>query len=132
MTSRLIPVALLLLPQTTSAQLVTCGPGTAVEECTLDHLVGLGVGIYNFLMGMSAMVAFLFIVWGGVRMLYWTFMEDSARELEEAKYTVRRAIGGFLIILLAYLLVNTVLVILGVNEGSAVGRVLKNNLGFFK
>lgn len=81
--------------------------------CTLLNLFELLVRIYDLLMGMAALVAMLFLVYGGAQMLYWSFMENSATELENAKYTVRRALGGFGIIILAYLIVNTVIVMMG-------------------
>lgn len=92
--------------------IVTCTGLT----CTLQDLFRMLITIYNMLLGMAALVAMLFIIYGAAQMLYWSFMENSATELENAKYTVRRAIGGFAIIVLAYTIVNTAIVMLG-NEG---------------
>jgi hypothetical protein len=93
-------------------------------NCTVDHLFQLLVNVYNFLLGLAALVAMLFIVWGGLRMLYFSYLEDSAHELESAKLTVRRAIGGFVIIALAYLLVSTTLNLLGVAKSGPIYELL--------
>ncbi len=112
-----------ILPFTANAQapLVPC---TGLN-CTVDHLFQLLVNVYNFLLSLAALVAMLFIIWGGLRMLYFSYLEDSAGELSDAKLTVRRAIGGFVIIALAYLLVNTTLTLLGVDKGGPIGTLLK-------
>jgi uncharacterized membrane protein len=114
----LILYSLFSIPLAADAQvpLVPC-TGLGSNPCTVNHLFQLLIGVYNFLLGLAALVAMLFIIWGGLRMLYFSYLEDSAHELESAKYTIRRAIGGFVIIALAYLLVNTTLTLLGVTSG---------------
>lgn len=93
-------------------------------SCGVNDLLKLLVNIYNFLLGLAGLVAMLFIVFGGVRMLYFSYLENQASELEAAKLTVSRAIGGLVIIALAYLLVNTALTMLGVARNSQVGELL--------
>lgn len=121
--------SLLITPPTAHAAIVPC-TGLGSDPCTVNDLFELLIGIYNFLLGLAALVAMLFIVWGGVRMLYFSYLEDSASELESAKLTVRRAVGGFVIIALAYLVVNAVLTMLGVSQTSEVGKWLIQ-LGLF-
>lgn len=115
------------LPLTAYAQLLpACNPVPGQpDSCEVADLFALLVNIYNYLLGLAALVAMLFIVWGGMRMFYFGYMEDSASELEAAKFTVRRAIGGFVIIATAYLLVATLLYLLGLDRGTEGGA------GFF-
>ncbi len=100
------------------------GAGSGLPTCGINHLIELLANIYNFLLTLAGLVAMFFIVFGGMRMLYFSYMEDSSQELEAAKFTVRRAIGGFIIIAMAYLLVNTLLSMLGVDESSIAGKLL--------
>lgn len=79
-------------------------------NCTVDHLFILFVMIYNFLLAATALVAMLFVVVGGIRMF---FVAASASEMESAKKTVQNAIIGLVIIAGAYLIVNTLIDVLG-------------------
>lgn len=109
----------------TTGECITRCTAKCQNPCGVDDLLALPVNIYNYLLGLAALVAMLFIVWGGMRMFYFGYMEDSASELEAAKLTVRRAIGGFVIIATAYLLVATLLYLLGLDRGTEGGA------GFF-
>lgn len=103
-----------VLPVAVDAQLVPqCNPvpGNA-NSCTALHLLQLLVNIYNFLLGLAALVAMLFIVWSGIRMFYFGFVEDSSSELGEAKQGLTRAITGVVIVAIAYLVVNTLVILL--------------------
>lgn len=86
-------------------------PGNA-KSCTIKDLGRLLINIYNFLLGTIGLVAILFIIFGGLRMLYWTFLENSSGELEAAKTTVTRAITGLIIALCAFVIVNLAITIL--------------------
>lgn len=137
----LLLAACFLLPVSTQAVQILphCdpiprGPGdppTGLPPCGVDTLLQLVVNIYNWLLGLAALVAMLFIIFGGVRMLYYSYLEDSSSELESAKFTVRRAIGGFVIIALSYLLVGTTLAMLGVSPDTQLGKILVD-LGLLK
>lgn len=105
-------------------------PGTRYS-CSVDDLFGLLINIYNFLLGMLAFVAVLVIIVAGVRMILHSLAEgpvgsSSRSELENAKVMLARAIWGIIIIATAWLVVNTVLVVLGVrNTGpGSVGDLL--------
>lgn len=78
--------------------------------CTVDDLFKMFIRIYNFLLGAAALVAMLFVIVGGIRMF---FLAASESELENAKHTVKYAIVGFVIIACAYLIVNTLIFVLG-------------------
>ena len=109
-----------LLPVTTYAQdrqgIVPCGPeegGSSADNvsgCTLDHLFGLFVAVYNFLLGMAGIVALGFLIYGGIQMLMYSVDEDK---LASGKKTVIEALIGLAIVALGYIVVNTLLSALG-------------------
>ena len=112
------------LPSAVFAQggIVPCS-GT---DCTVQHLLDLFVGIYNWLLGLAAVVAVLMIVFAGVRMLLYYWSESPEQELTDAKHTLRRAIFGLIVIVTAYLVVATlVFTVLGLDAGGPVGTFLK-------
>ncbi len=111
-----------LSPVPAHAQLIPCNG----IDCKVDDLTTLAVNIYNFLLGLAAVVAILIIVLSGVGMLTYHWFENPDQVLQGAKYTLTRAVAGFIIIAMAYLIVNTLLVVvLGVNQGGGVGDLLK-------
>ncbi|MEX1997259.1 MAG: hypothetical protein WEA04_01080 [Candidatus Andersenbacteria bacterium] len=87
-------------------------PGQS-DSCGVKHLVELAINVYNFLLGMAAAVALLFIIIGGVRMLIYSFTEAPETELQSAKYTVTRAVVGLVIVIAAFLIVETLIQFLG-------------------
>ena len=95
--------------------------------CGLSDLLEIPVKIYNWLLGLAALVALAFLLIGAGRMTYWGYMEDSSAQLEAAKYTVRRTLAGFAIILLAYVIVNTLIILLG---GGGIEAILTRMLSF--
>lgn len=112
--SRLIPLIVLIVPVIAFAQggdngIVSCGPQQD-KLCELKDLFGLLVGIYNFLLGMAGLVAFAFLVYGGIRMFFYSVDEEN---LAVGKKTVLEALIGLAIIAAAYVLVNTLLTALG-------------------
>jgi hypothetical protein len=117
--------ALIFTPALAYAQsggLVPCGPkGQTVQGqespdgCTLKDLFNLLVRIYNFLLGMAGIVAFGLLVYGGVQMLLFSVDEDKVKS---GKSTVTQALIGLAIIALAYIIVNTLLLALGVTGGA--------------
>ena len=103
----------LIMPLTAQAAIVPC---TGLD-CTISDIFTLLINIYNILLGLAAVVALLFIVLGGVRMLIFYFAEQPEAELEAAKNTIRRALFGLLIIIGAFLIVATLLTFLQANRG---------------
>lgn len=114
--------------------LVTCllllGPGAAQaagllpdcnplpgqgDSCGVTHLFELAVNIYNFALGLAALVAFLFIILGGVRMLV-AYYGEGEQNVSAAKATLRNGIVGFVIVLAAFLIVQTLLNLIGVTD----------------
>jgi hypothetical protein len=112
----LLLITFLVLPLTASAQIVpNCNPlpGQA-NSCTVNSVFQLLVNIYNFLLALTAFVAIIMLVWSGVRLMIYQFDEKPAGELEAAKLAIRRSIWGLIIIACAFLIVNTLLAVLGV------------------
>jgi Type IV secretion system pilin len=97
-----------------SSGLVKCGPQGNQQWCELKDLFELLIGIYNFLLGMAGIVAFGLLIWGGIQMLLYSVDEEHVKQ---GKSTVLQALIGLAIILLAYIVVNTLLVVLGVTDG---------------
>lgn len=91
----------------------TDGSGKLTGTCKVSDFLTMLANIYNWLLGIAGLVAMVFLIWGGLRMMYWSFMENAPAELEAAKFTITRAITGIVIVLVAFLLVNTVLSLLG-------------------
>lgn len=100
----------LLLALPVHAAIVPCNG----LDCELSDFFELLVNIYNFLLGMAGMVALIFLIWGGIQMFLYHYFEHPQEILSGAKLTVTRAIFGLIVIATAYLVVNTVLVLLGV------------------
>lgn len=90
--------------------------GGARETCGIKHIFQTLVNIYNFLLGMAAIVAMLFLIWGGIKMLIYQFDEQPEQFLNDAKLTVSRAVTGLVIVIIAYLIVFTLLSLLGLQE----------------
>ena len=122
---------LLSLAPDVHAQIVPCGYEGAEggRECTINHLFTLLIGIYNFLLGMAAIVAVLMIIIGGIGMFVYHWFENAEQILYGSKLTVTRAIFGLIVVAAAYLITNTLLVLLGIAPDSAIGMLLKS-LGF--
>lgn len=117
---KLIPYTFLFLPLFVHAQILPCSPlhpnprATNVSGCTFADLFTILVNIYNFLLGLAAIVFMAMIVISGIRMLVFYLSENPAGDLKDAKYTLTRAITGFVIIVAAYLIVRTMVSFFGV------------------
>lgn len=121
---------ILINPIVAHAALVTCQPVNSQGEyvgCAFSQLVDTLVTIYNYLLGLAGLVALLYIIFGAIRMFYWTFMEAKEAELSAAKTTVSRAIVGLVIIAMAYLIVNTLIIWLG---GGSISSIISEGLSF--
>lgn len=87
------------------AQIVRCGRRNQAA-CTLDDIYTTAASIAGFLIGASSIVAILFIVIGGIKLI---FAAGNSKQIEEGKQTLFNAILGLVIVLAAYLIVNVVL-----------------------
>lgn len=121
--SSLITFAFPLIAFAQEKGLVPCGPKNQQgNECTLQDLFGLFVGIYNFLLGMAGIVAFAFLIYGGIRMFLYSVDEE---QLAAGKKTVIEALIGLAVVALAYVIVNTLLSALGVTKDYFGGAILR-------
>lgn len=82
-------------------------PNQVGEDCAPKHLFELAINVYNLLLYFAGMVAIILIILGGIRMFTYSFMEKPEAELESAKLMVTRAVTGLVIVLAAFLIVNT-------------------------
>lgn len=90
-----------------------CNPIPNQEgSCGVRHLFQLLVNIYNFLLGLAAFVAIIMIVGAGIYMLIFHYLEQPESHLENARYMFSRAVTGFVLVAVAYLIVNTLIVLL--------------------
>lgn len=86
-------------------------------DCEFSHLGQLLINIYNFSLGLAGIVAILFVVYGGFLMVYGWTTEQPESTYKEGQLTVRRAIWGLVLIIAAYLVVNTLVrVIFGAED----------------
>lgn len=107
-------VVVLMWPVTAAqAALVPCSG----LNCNVSHFFQLLVNIYDFLLGLAALVAILLIIWSGIKMLTYQFSENPESDLTEAKHTLTRALTGLALIVGAFLVVRTLLLVLGVTSG---------------
>lgn len=90
--------------------LIGCNPLVG-KECTIQHLAGLFVGIFEFLLALAVVLALAVIVWGGFQMVKGWFEEEPEGAYKEGKQTIRRGIWGFVLVLGAFLIVETLLFI---------------------
>lgn len=102
-------LGILLVATTASAAgLVPCGD-SAADECTLSDLIGLGQNIINFLIYIGVFIGVLMIAWAGATLL---LSQGNESAMEKAKSRIWNVVIGFVIILLAYLIINTILFVL--------------------
>ena len=101
-----------------SAGLIPCGknyndPATSWDECadcTLCHLILMGQLIIEFLVKMAAIFAILAIIGGG---LIYVFSIGSAGTIEKAKTMIKYALLGFLVVFIAWAVIDSILVLMG-------------------
>jgi hypothetical protein len=110
----LIVVSLSLLlvfavADTASAQgLVRCAAGP--DNCTIRDLIMMVLRITNFFIGASWLVALFFVFWGayGLSTSY-----GNQEKIAAGKKTIQNAIVGFFLIMIAFLLINWLVMVLG-------------------
>lgn len=84
-----------------SAALVTC-----TNDCTIGTLIATVRLIVNFLLSWAWLVSIVFIVWAGISMM---LAGGNEERLTSAKTTLRNAILGFVVILLSFIILNSVI-----------------------
>ncbi len=116
---RNISIILTLLVLLTTPSLVLAVKGSATDpKATFENplsgaqtVTDLILRVIQWLIGISLILAFFSLVWGGI--WYIISLGDESR-VKQAKAIIFWAVIGVIIILIAYILVNTVAEIFGV------------------
>jgi uncharacterized membrane protein YdbT with pleckstrin-like domain len=88
--------------------LVTCGK-TGQAECGLSDLIAMANGIIAYLLYIGVFIGVAMISYAGYTLV---ISQGNENAMEKAKSRVWNVIVGFVIILLAYLIVSTILTVL--------------------
>jgi len=94
------------------AGLVPC-KGTIEDPCTLLKLFELIKNIMNWLMWYGGIFAALFIAGGGIMML---ISRGNPGQISKAKMWITYAVIGLLIVFCAWLIINTIMIVLDYQE----------------
>ncbi|QQS60901.1 MAG: hypothetical protein IPN70_03340 [Candidatus Moraniibacteriota bacterium] len=118
-----IPVISKAAPTGEGEGLVPCGATSKHSDmCNLCHLV-VGVdNIVDYVLMVFAIIGFLMLVVGGI-----TYIVSGGNQsiIGAAKKTIWSALVGFAIVLLAWVIINTVLLYLLPLSGNTIGEKLK-------
>lgn len=96
-----------------SAALVPCGYGVGAP-CTLCDLLVMVNNIVNFLTAISISIATIMILWGGFLLL---MAAGNEEKLKSAKSVLTTAIIGLVIVLVSWIIINTLIVFFGSSSG---------------
>ena len=99
---------MLVASSASAAGLVPCG-GHSEGECTFNDLVGMVQGIISFLLYIGVFIGVLMISYAGFTLV---ISQGNQSAMEKAKSRIWNVVIGFVIMLLAYLVVNTILFVL--------------------
>lgn len=114
----LFPTVFLFFANIASAALVNCG-GTGQSPCEIKDIVWLIARIINFLLASAWFIALFMILWSAFTLLGASGNEE---EVTAGKETLRHAIIGFFLIMIAYLLINWLLFALIGGKGTSVSN----------
>ena len=117
-------IFLLVAAMPVHAALVPCG-GLGQNACTVADFFQLLINVYNFFLGLGGLVALLFIIWGGIQMIL-GFLDGGEHTVEAGKQTVKNGIIGLVILACGYLIVNTIIILLG---GKGIDALINPFLG---
>lgn len=90
-------------------------PCNGAEDCTIPKLLDMGARIYNYLVGLGALVAVGVIILAGFSYIR---SAGDAKQMQDAKHKIVLAILGLVFLGASVLLVNTVLKVFQANIGS--------------
>lgn len=115
--SFILVLFLLILPFLVSADLITCGGPTQGEKaCDFNSFIGTLNGIIDWIISIAFVIFALSFIWGGY--LYLTSGVKPANK-DKAKTVLWSTFIGFVIILVAWLIVHTLLVYLVDKSGAS-------------
>lgn len=109
-------VVFVFIPRFALAAVVTCGnqdAGAVADSCKFGDLISAGVGITQYLLEAAAVIAVGGIVFAGYAFIV---SAGEATKRSEAKKVLVNTIVGFIIILLAVLLVSSLKSVLGYTD----------------
>ncbi len=90
------------------------GNKKATGDYTLNDMIGIGITVTNMILMLSGSVALLAFVYGGFLMI----MSAGNKEwVEKGKASVKAAVIGLLVVLLAYTIVNFIMDKAGFGKG---------------
>lgn len=123
----LAAVMLLSVPAPADAGLVPCG-GTGQPQCSLCHLVSGVASLTNYIRDIMVFVALAIIVAMGI---FYIVSAGNPGMMETAKKGVFAALAGLVIILAAWIIVNTVMfVVFDAKSNLGVGATFSVTGGF--
>lgn len=110
---------LVVAPVVSGQGLVNCAGGR--DGCTIPDLIRTAIRVINFFVGASWLVAVFFVFWGafGLATSY-----GNPEKIESGKKTIQNAIVGFFLIMIAFILINWLVMVLG-------GYTIQDMLQFF-
>ena len=82
-------------------------------DCNVCHSVILANNIVGFLINLSAMIAFLSLVVGG---FIYVVSSGSSSLLANAKNGIKKALQGFIIIFVAWIVINVIMIMFGYDD----------------
>lgn len=80
--------------------------GHDAQSITFSDILKFVVYIGSNLIGLSGLIAVIFIIWGGIRLV---MSKGNQEEATQAKNTLTWAIIGFVVAVVAYIIVQTFL-----------------------
>lgn len=102
----LLAAAIPLTSAAASEPLVPCGKSEK-DLCTIDHLIQLGLNIFDWLLAIGGAAALLAIIVAGLKYITGV-LQGADQAVGEAKKSLQYAILGLLILLLAFVIVRTI------------------------
>lgn len=103
-----------VLPQTVVADgIVPCATSTNSAMCTLCDLFKGVQNVINWLMGALAIVALTILVAAAIMYIV---SAGNSKTVETAKEAIKSTLFGFAIVLLAWLIINTVFFVLPIGD----------------
>ncbi len=110
----ILVLSLIFVGQFAHAAFVTCGgrnaDGTLQPACEISDLIFLVIRVINYLFGFAGLVAMGFIVWAGYGMVT---AGGNEEKIAGAKTALSHAIIGFFLVLLAFVLIDAIVSLLG-------------------
>lgn len=88
---------------------VVNGVTKTIYPCGVEHIIEMGVNVVNALIGLTFLAVVLFILIGGFRMI---LASGSPERIQAARANITTAIIGLVIVLVAWVLINTAIVVL--------------------